>query len=166
MVTKAPSPVPDGFHTITPHLTCRNAPKALEYYKEVFGAEIQTVSNGPDGRIIHSQFKIGDSIVMMSEEFPEYGSLSPLSMKGSSVTLHVYIEDPDALFNRAVAAGATAVMPMMDAFWGDRYGQIVDPFGHKWSIAARRRIMTEQEMEDEARKAFAAADSKMKSAGN
>jgi len=165
MVTKASNPIPEGFHTLTPHLVCRNARQALEFYKNALGAEINTISDSPDGRVLHSQMTIGDSILMMSEEFPEYGSLSPQSLNGSSVTLHIYTPEPDALFNRAVAAGAKPVMPMMDAFWGDRYGQIVDPFGHRWSIAARMRIMTPQEMEQEAQKAFAAAERK-KSAGN
>ena len=164
MVTKASSPVPEGFHAVTPQLVCRNAPRALEFYKNAFGAEIQNVSEGPDGRIMHAQFKIGDSVLMMSEEFPEYGTLSPLSLKGTAVTLHIYAPDPDAIFNRAVSAGAAPAMPMMDAFWGDRYGQVVDPYGHRWSIAARTRNMTPQEIEEEAQKAFAAWDKK-KAAG-
>jgi len=164
MVTKAASAIPEGFHTLTPHLVCRDAPKALEFYKNGLGAEITSVSHGPDGRVMHSQMVIGDSVLMMSEEYPEMGSFSPLGLNGTSVTIHVYTPEPDALFQRAVAAGAKPVMPMMDAFWGDRYGQFVDPFGHRWSIAARARIMTPEEVEEEMKQAFAAWDKK-KAAG-
>jgi PhnB protein len=165
MATKATNPIPEGFHTLTPYLVCRNAPEAIEFYKKGLGAEVKSVNPGPDGRILNAELKIGDSIFMLAEEFPEFGSHSPEALNGSSVTLHIYTANPDSLFDQAVAAGAKVAMPMMDQFWGDRYGQLIDPHGHRWSVAARTRIMTPEEIEDEMKKAFARED-RAKSAAN
>lgn len=154
-MAQAVSPIPQGFRAVTPLLVCRNAPQALEFYKNAFGAEIQNVSKDPGGKITHAQFKIGDSIVMLTEEFPDWHCLSPLSIGGTSVTLHIYTADADAVFMKAVGAGAQVAVPVMDAFWGDRYGEIVDPFGHKWSIATRKQILTEEEKAAAAKKVFA-----------
>jgi PhnB protein len=150
------SPIPEGFHSVTPHLVCRDAQRALEFYKNAFGAEIQGVNKDGSELVTHAQMKIGDSIVMLVDEFPAYGCLSPLSTGGASVMLHIYTPDADALFSRAAAAGAKITMPPMDAFWGDRYSQLVDPFGHKWAIATRQRVLTPEEVRAEAQKAFAA----------
>ena len=139
-------PIPDGYHTLTPHMTVRDAPKAIEFYKQAFGAVEQGVMKGPDGKIMHAQLMIGDSIVMLADEFPEYGSLSPLSSGGSGMGLHIYVEDADASFDRAVKAGATVEMPIGDMFWGDRYGKLADPFGHKWSIATHKKDLSMDEM--------------------
>lgn len=129
-------PIPEGFHTITPHLTVQNGEEAIDFYQRAFGAEVRRINHGPDGKsLIHADLKIGDSILMLVDEFPDWNVLSPLSIGGSSVTIHLYVEDADAAFQRAVEAGATVKMPLMDAFWGDRYGQVADPFGHQWSIA-------------------------------
>ena len=139
--------VPPGFHTLTPHLTVRDADKALEFYKNALGAEVLQVARMPDGKVIHASLKIGDSMLMLNDEFPEYGGLSPLSTGGTGVTIHIYIENVDAAFDRAVSAGAQVKMPLMDQFWGDRYGVVADPFGHKWSLATRVKDMSPEEMQ-------------------
>jgi PhnB protein len=138
--------VPQGFHTLTPHLTVRDAERAIEFYQKAFGAELLGKSHGPGGKIIHAAIKIGDSIVMLNDEFPEWGSLAPPSSGGTGFAIHVYLENVDAAFERAVSAGAEVKMPLMDAFWGDRYGQVRDPFGHRWSLATRVRDLSEEEV--------------------
>ena len=139
--------VPAGFHTLTPHLTVRDADKALEFYKNALGAEVLNVALMPDGKVMHAALRIGDSMLMLNEEFPQYGGLSPLSVGGTGVTIHIYTEDVDAAFDRAVDAGAKVTMPLMDQFWGDRYGTITDPFGHKWSLATHVKDMSPEEMQ-------------------
>jgi uncharacterized glyoxalase superfamily protein PhnB len=139
--------VPEGFHTLTPHLTVRDADKALEFYKKALGAEVLGVSRMPDGKVIHASLRIGDSMLMLNDEFPEMGGLSPLSVGGTGVTIHIYTDNVDEAFNQAVAAGAQVAMPLMDQFWGDRYGMISDPFGHKWSIATHVKDMSQDEMQ-------------------
>jgi PhnB protein len=139
--------VPAGFHTLTPHLTVRDADKALEFYKNALGAEVLNVARMPDGKVLHAGLRIGDSMLMLNEEFPEYGGLSPLSVGGTGVTIHIYTENVDQAFDRAVSAGAKVAMPLLDQFWGDRYGMVTDPFGHKWSIATHTKDMSPEEME-------------------
>ena len=139
--------VPDGFHTLTPHITVRDADKALEFYKNALGAEVLNVARMPDGKVIHAALRIGNSMLMLNDEFPEMGGLSPLSTGGAGVTIHIYTENVDEAFNRAVAAGAKVAMPLMDQFWGDRYGMVSDPFGHKWSIATHTKDMSFEEMQ-------------------
>jgi PhnB protein len=139
--------IPDGYHTLTPHMTVRDAARAIEFYKQAFGAVERGVMKGPDGKIGHAELVIGDSIVMLADEFPEYGSLSPLSTGGSGMGLHIYVEDVDSAFDRAVKAGGKVDMPVSDMFWGDRYGKLADPFGHKWSIATHKADFTAEEME-------------------
>ncbi len=149
-------PIPDGFHTLTSHLVVRDAGKALEFYKRAFGAEVRSVSYMPDGKLVsHASVKIGDSMLMLNDEFPEWKVQSPLSLGGTAVTIHMYVADVDAAFNRAVAAGATATMPVMDAFWGDRYGQLVDPFGHKWSLATHKEDLSLEEVKKRGEAFFA-----------
>jgi uncharacterized glyoxalase superfamily protein PhnB len=148
--------VPEGFHTITPHLTVRDANRAIEFYKKAFGAEVLHVAPAPGGKVMHAALKIGDSILMLNDEFPEYGGqLAPSATAGSAVALHIYLDNVDAAFERAVSAGATVKMPLMDQFWGDRYGVVIDPFGHRWSLATHTRDMTQEEMQREQEKAFA-----------
>ena len=142
--------VPDGFHTVTPHLTVRDANRALDFYKKAFGAEVLHVMPGPGGKVMHAAVKIGDSIVMLADEFPEHGGTAG----ASGDALHIYIDNVDAAFQRAVSAGASVKMPVMDMFWGDRYGQVVDPFGHTWSLATHTRDMSPEEMQKEQEKAF------------
>ena len=139
--------VPNGFHSVTPHLTVRDADKALEFYKNALGAEVLHVARTPDGKVMHAGLRIGDSMLMLNDESPEWGTLSPLSTGGTGVTLHIYTENVDAAFNRAVSAGAQVKMPLMDQFWGDRYGVVSDPFGHTWSIAAHTKDISPEEMQ-------------------
>ncbi len=141
--------IPEGYHSITPYMTVRDAAKAIEFYKQAFGAVEKGVSKGPDGKIMHAELRIGDSIFMLADEFPEFNCLSPQSTGGSGMGLHIYTEDVDSAFDRAVKAGATVEMPVGDMFWGDRYGKLADPFGHKWSIATHKRDMTPAEIDEE-----------------
>ena len=124
--------VPERYHTITPHLVVRGAGRAIDFYKRAFGAEELSRSPGPGGLLMHAELKIGDSVVMLCDEFPQMERwVSPESLKGTTTAMHLYVEDADAVFTRAVAAGAKVSMPLMDAFWGDRYGKLTDPFGHE-----------------------------------
>ena len=145
---KKVSPIPNGYHTITPHLVIKGAAEAIEFYKRAFGAEelARMPWPMPDGqvKIGHAELKIGDSKLFLADEFPEYGSVGPVG--GSPVTIHVYVTDANAAFARAVDAGATVSMPLGDQFWGDRYGKLVDPFGHHWSIATPKREVSEAEL--------------------
>lgn len=140
-------PIPDGYHSVTPYLTVRDAARALEFYKQAFGAKEKGAMKGPDGKIMHAEIVIGDSIIMLADEFPEFGSLSPQSIGGSPMGLHVYVEDVDSAFDRAVKAGANVEMPVADMFWGDRYGKLRDPFGHKWSIGTHKADLSMEEIE-------------------
>jgi PhnB protein len=148
------NPIPKGFHTVTPHLVCRNASKALEFYQKAFGAENIKAHQMRDGRVMHAEFQIGDSRIMLGDEFPDWGVLSPQSLGGSTVTLHIYTPEVDSVFQRAVSAGCTATMPITDQFWGDRYGQVMDPFGHKWSIATHKEDVSDEEVEKRGRVAM------------
>jgi uncharacterized glyoxalase superfamily protein PhnB len=139
-------PIPEGYHTLTPFLTVRDAMSAIEFYKKAFGAQERGVAKGPDGKVMHAELKIGDSIVMLSDEFPEFGAVSPLSSGGAGMGLHIYVDRVDEAFDRAVKAGAQVEMPVSDQFWGDRYGKLKDPFGHKWSIATHTKDMSADEM--------------------
>jgi uncharacterized glyoxalase superfamily protein PhnB len=139
-------PIPEGYHTLTPFLTVRDAVRAIEFYKQAFGAVERDIAKGPDGKVMHAELKIGDSIIMLSDEFPEYGALSPQSSGGAGMGLHIYLDGVDAAFDRAVKAGAQVEMPVTDQFWGDRYGKLKDPFGHKWSIATHTKDMSADEM--------------------
>src|SRR5271165_1495476 len=148
-------PIPDGYHTLTPFMTVRDAARAIEFYKAAFGAVERGVMKGPDGKVMHAELMIGDSILMMSDEFPEFGSLSPQAIGGSPLGLHIYVDNVDAAFDRAVIAGAQVEMPVMDQFWGDRYGRLKDPFGHKWSIATHTKDMSMDEVKDNMEEAMA-----------
>lgn len=150
------SPIPKGYHTVTPGLAVRNAAQAIEFYKKAFGAKEKMRMNGPDGKtIMHAEIQIGNSHIMLGEEMPEMNHLSPQSLNGSPVNLYIYVKDADKVFNQAVKAGATVTMPVMDAFWGDRNGQVTDPFGHKWGIATRKRNVSPKEMKKAAQEWFA-----------
>jgi PhnB protein len=146
MSQTAVKPIPDGMHSLTPHLVCDGAAAAIEFYKQAFGAVEESRLPGPDGKLVHASVRIGDSPLMLVDEMPGMGVQSPKSLKGSPVTIHLYVPDADATFARAVAAGATAVMPPADMFWGDRYGVLKDPFGHSWSIATHQRDLTPEEI--------------------
>lgn len=141
------TPVPEGMHTVTPHLVCAGAADAIEFYKRAFNAEELGRIPGADGKLLHAAIRIGDSTVMLTDEFPDWDSLGPKSLKGSPVTIHLYVENVDAFVERAVDAGAKITMPLADAFWGDRYGKLEDPFGHHWSVATHIRDVSVDEMQ-------------------
>jgi uncharacterized glyoxalase superfamily protein PhnB len=134
--------------TLAPHITCRDAAKAIDFYKQAFGAEEMMRLPGPDGRLMHAAVRINGAMVMLNDEMPEHGVLSPLSLKGTPVTLHLNVSDVDKWYARAVKAGAKATMPVADMFWGDRYGIVTDPFGHAWSIATHKKDMTVDEIQE------------------
>jgi len=145
-MTAKVDPIPKDMHSVTPHLVVDGAAAAIEFYKKAFSAVETARMGGPDGKIMHAAVRIGDSQVMLVDEFPDFGNLGPLKLKGSPVTLHIYVPDADATYAQAIAAGATSRMPPADMFWGDRYGQVTDPFGHVWSIATHVKDMTPEEM--------------------
>jgi len=138
-------PVPDNMHTVTPHLICAGAADAIEFYKKAFNAVEEVRLPGPKGRIMHAQIRIEGSAVMLVDEMPEWGAMGPRSLKGSPVTIHIFVPDVDAFVDRAVAAGAKVTMPVADMFWGDRYGKIEDPFGHHWSVGTHVRDVSMEE---------------------
>ena len=149
-------PIPPGHGTVTPYLVVRGAERALDFYKRAFGAKEIRRSPGPGGLLMHAEMKIGDSIVMLCDEFPQMARwVSPESLQGTTVALHLYVEDADSVFARTVAAGAKVSMPLMDAFWGDRYGKLTDPFGHEWSISTHKYDYTPEEMRKKAEEFFA-----------
>jgi PhnB protein len=133
---------------VTPHLVCAGAADAIEFYTKAFGAVETMRLPGRDGRLMRAAIQIGGAAVMLVDELPEWGALSPKSLKGSPVTIHLYVEDVDAFVDHAVKAGATLKMPVADMFWGDRYGVIVDPFGHSWSVATPQREVTAEEIQE------------------
>ncbi len=139
-------PIPEGMHSVTPHLVCADAANAIDFYRRAFGAVEAARLPGLSGKLMHAMIRIGDSAVMLVDEMPEFGSLGPAALHGTPVTLHLYVEDADAVFARAVEAGATVKMPLADMFWGDRYGIVIDPFGHQWSIATHIRDVGREEM--------------------
>ncbi len=130
--------IPEGYHTVTPYMTVRDAARAIEFYKRAFGAVEIAVHPGPDGKIMHADLRIRDSVLMLADQDRQFGSLSQESA-GGGVGLHIYTEDVDSAFDRALKAGATVEMPVGDRFWGDRYGKLVDPFGNRWSIGTHTR---------------------------
>jgi uncharacterized glyoxalase superfamily protein PhnB len=139
-------PIPSGMHTVTPHIICAGAAEAIDFYKKAFGATEMGRMPGPDGKIMHAQIRIGDSTVMLAEESEKHGVLGPKHLKGSPVTIHLYVEDSDAFVAKAAEAGATIRMPVAEMFWGDRYGRITDPFGHHWSVATHVRDVSADDM--------------------
>ncbi|MGH9869028.1 MAG: VOC family protein [Candidatus Polarisedimenticolia bacterium] len=152
-MAKPGKPIPEGFRTITPHLNVAGAAAAIEFYKKAFGAEEIQRMPGPGGKVMHAEIRIGDSMVMLADEYPEFGNKAPTTLGGSPVTIHLYSNDVDALWDRAIKAGAKEVMPLMDAFWGDRYGQVVDPFGHKWGLGMHLEDLTPEEIGERAKQA-------------
>ncbi len=140
-------PIPEGYSSVTLSLTVNGAAKAIEFYKKAFGAQEIMRFLSLDGKsIMHAEIKIGNSRIMLNDEFPQMRSLSPQSLGGSTSGIFLYVENSDDVFDKAVSAGAKVMMPMMDAFWGDRCGSIEDPFGHKWTISTHKKDMSSQEM--------------------
>jgi len=147
--------IPEGFQNITPMLVVKDGLKAIEYYKKVFGAIDKGTMMMPDNKsVAHATLEIGNSKIMLSDEFPEMKSLSPESVGGTPVSLYLYVEDVDKTFNLAISEGATSLDPVVDQFWGDRHGAIKDPFGHIWSIATHVKDLTREEMKKAAEEAF------------
>lgn len=149
------APVPEDFHTITPHLVVPGVARAVEFYSKAFGAKELYRNLAPDGEsIIHCELLIGDSRFFVNDEFPDHGVRSPAKYGGTAVTLHLYVDDVDAMWGAAVGAGAQIVMPLADQFWGDRYGILLDPFGHRWSMASRIEDLSPAETHERAKRAF------------
>jgi PhnB protein len=163
-MAKAVTPIPEGFHTVTPHLVIKGAAEAIEFYKRAFGAEVLGRLDGPGGTVGHAELKIGDSIIFLADEFPGASTKSPQTLGGTTGSLHLYVPDVDAAFKRAVAAGGREIMAVTDMFWGDRFGQLQDPFGHSWSIATRKEILTPQETEQRAQAFWAQMQAQKKTA--
>ncbi len=155
-MTQAKSPVPEGFHTVTPHLIFDNAAQAIEWYKKALGADEKSRSLGPDGKVMHAELQIGNSRIMLNDAMG--GGKSAKTLGGSPISLWVYVPDCDAVFTRAVGAGAKVpegpMGQMADQFWGDRCGALVDPFGHHWTIATRKEDLTREEMDRRAAEFF------------
>jgi len=150
--------IPEGFHTVTPYLSLKDSLKAIAFYQKAFAAKNPEVFPSPDGKhTMHATIRIGNSIIMMGDETPGMGCKSAESLGASPVSLYLYVPDVDAVFEQAVAAGATAVMPVADMFWGDRCGSLKDPFGYEWTIATHTRDLTDREIEEGAKAFWEAA---------
>ena len=149
----AVKPIPEGYHSITPYLIVNGAADALDFYKQAFGAqELFRMADPASGKIGHAEIKIGDSPIMLADEFPEMGFRGPQTLGGSSVTILLYVEDVDEVFNRAIAAGGTLLKPLKDEFYGDRSGTLTDPFGHIWTVATHKEDVAPEEMEERMKK--------------
>jgi PhnB protein len=149
--------VPKGYRSLTPHIVVRNLPKAVEFYENAFGAVVKDSCTGPDGKLCHADLQIGDSMLMVCEEFPSLGALSPLSAQTTGTTIHLYVANCDEVFAKALKYGAKQKMPVSDQFWGDRYGQVVDPFGHFWAVATCIEDVSPAEMKKRVDEQFASA---------
>ena len=154
-------PIPDGYHSVTAALTVRDGARAIDFYKQAFGAQERMRVHGPDGNsIMHAELQVGDSIVMLSDESPEMGCLAPVTRGGTTRSLFMYVPDVDAAFQRAVSAGAKVVMPVMDMFWGDRFGSVEDPSGHRWGLATHKEDVAPDEMARRQKEFFASMGKK------
>jgi PhnB protein len=145
-MTDIVNPIPPGMHTVTPQLVCAGAAEAIEFYKEAFGAVELTRLAGPGGKLMHAMIRIGDSMLMLVDEFPEMHAIGPKALGGSPVTIHLCVPDVDASYRRATAAGAAPRMPVTDMFWGARYGFVQDPYGHLWSMATQVRNLSPEQI--------------------
>lgn len=146
-MTSSVKPVPEGMHTVTPQLVCANAAEAITFYTKALGATELFRMMGPTGKVAHAQIKIGNSVVMLTDESPDCGVAGPKTLKGTPVSLYLYVEDADKLFDRAVSAGSTVISPLADMFWGDRWGLVEDPYGHQWHIATHKSDPTPEQMQ-------------------
>ena len=154
-MTKSPvKAIPDGMHSLTPYLICKGASQAIEFYVKAFNAiEVSSVGNA-QGKLLNAQVRIGDSLLMLMDEFIEFGALGPKTLKGTPVSVHLQVEDVDAVVKQAVAAGAKIKMPIKDEFWGDRTAVLEDPFGHNWMVATHTRDVNPEEIRESAKKAM------------
>jgi PhnB protein len=155
----ATQPIPEGYHTVTPYLAVDDAAEAIDYYAKAFGAKERVRMETPDGKVGHAELEIGDSLVMLSDPFPQASTKPPNELGGTSVSVFMYVEDVDAVVKQAVDAGATVTMEVADQFWGDRFGSVKDPFGHLWSIATHVEDVPPEEMAERAKAAMAAMSS-------
>jgi PhnB protein len=148
--------IPEGFHTLNPALIVKGAAEAVEFYKKVFDAKVKRIFYGPDGKTVaHAELEIGDSRLMLSDEFPMMKVFSPKSPGGgTSASLYMFVEDVDKVFEKAVSAGSTVIMPLEDAFWGDRAGSIKDPFGHNWMLATHQKDLSDEEIQESSKEMF------------
>jgi len=147
-MSKPVRPVPDGYHTATPYLTVRGAAAAIDFYKRAFGATELFRMPGPGGKVMHAEIVIGDSRVMLADESDRSETKAPETLKGSSTSIFLYVEDVDSSFKRAVSAGANVNQPLQNMFWGDRFGKVTDPFGHKWMLASHVEDLSPADMEE------------------
>jgi len=150
-------PIPEGYHSVTPYLTVNGAARAIDFYQRAFGAKEIMRSNAPDGKIGHAELKIGDSIIMLADEMPGSGTRSPQSLGGTTSGVFLYVDGVDKVFNQAVAAGAKVETPLANMFWGDRYGKLIDPFGHSWNLATHIEDVAPQELEKRMKEAMSKA---------
>jgi PhnB protein len=151
-----PNPIPEGYHSVTPYISCKDAGAAIDFYKRAFGAQELFRMPGPGGHgVMHAEIMVGDSHVMLADEFPGAGAKSPQSLGGTTCSLFLYVKDVDATFAKAVAAGAEGAMPPADQFWGDRFGKVIDPFGHEWSMATHIEDVAPEDMQKRADAFFA-----------
>ncbi|MDQ3890940.1 MAG: VOC family protein [Actinomycetota bacterium] len=155
----AARPIPEGYHSVSPALAIDGAADAIDFYKQAFGATERSRMAGPEGKVAHAELEIGDSVVMLSDPFPQSTVKAPTELGGTTVGLFVYVEDVDAVFRQAVDAGATVTMELEDMFWGDRFGTLTDPYGHSWSLATHVEDVPPEEMEERAKQAMAAMGS-------
>jgi PhnB protein len=155
----AVKPIPEGYRTVTPYLAVDDAAEAIEFYKKAFGAKERGRMDAPDGKIGHAELEIGDSLVMLSDPFPQSSTRPPKELGGTSASIFLYVDDVDAFVEQAVEAGATVTMEVADQFWGDRFGSISDPFGHSWSIATHVEDLTPEEIAERGKAAMAAMSS-------
>jgi PhnB protein len=155
----AVKPIPEGYRTITPYLAVDGAAEAIEYYKKAFGAKERGRMDVPGGKIGHAELEIGDSLVMLSDALPQFSTRSPKELGGTSVSVHMYVEDVDAVVKQAIEAGATVTAEVADQFWGDRFGLVQDPFGHQWTISTHVEDVPPEEMAERAKAAMAAMSS-------
>ncbi len=153
-MSKTIKPIPEGYPTVTPYLIIKNAAKAIDFYKEIFGATESMRLETQDGKVMHAEIKIGDSPIMLCDECPDWNALSPQTIGGTPVSLMLYVEEVDTVVNRAIAAGAQPLMPVADQFWGDRCGTVADPFGHKWTIATHVEDVSPAEISTRAKALF------------
>jgi PhnB protein len=152
---KAASPIPAGYQTVIPYLILKDASKAVEFYKKAFGAEEVFRSPLPDGRLMHVDLVIGGSHIYLTDEMPERNALGPATLKAAHATVHLFVQDVDKVYQRAVDNGAQVEMPPQDMFWGDRFGRLIDPFGQPWSIATRKEDLTKEEVSIRQKEFFA-----------
>jgi PhnB protein len=164
MPTPAKKPVPEGLHTVTPHLVIHGAAAAIDFYTKALGAQELSRMTGPGGMIGHAELKIGDSVIFLADEFPGAPAKSPQTVGASTATLNLYVPDVDASFKKAISAGAKETMPVQDMFWGDRYGTFTDPYGHVWGVATHKEDLSQEEIEERAKAFWASMQSQRKSA--